>query len=159
MALPKLYLLVPQEGYSLDDGDAVLRAKVSSGPSRMRLDMLDAPMAVAVALVLEPQEFNYWRAFHRTTIARGSLPFLMDLMIDSPDVAEYQVQIVPGSVKTGVQGTAHLVQMELEVSMSETPPTADYDTAIVMLQGLYGARAPNVLLSLEKLANHDLPRV
>lgn len=159
MPLPKLYLSVPQEGYSFDDGDAVLRAKVSSGPSRLRLDMLDAPMSVAVQLVLEPQEFNYWQAFRRTTLKHGSMPFLIDLVIDSSDVEEYQAQIVPGSIKTGIQGTAHLVQMELEVLMSETPPTADYDTSIVMLQGLYGVRVPNVLNLLEKLANYDLPRV
>lgn len=156
MTLPKLNLDVPQEGYSFDDGDGVLRAKLSSGPSRMRLDMLDAPIEAEVTLVLGPVEYQYWRAFYRLTIVRGSLPFLLDLITDTASVTEHNVKIIPGTMRTSIQGDAHIVQFRLEVLLNPESDLAD-EEAIVMLFDLYGDDAANILNLLAQLVNFQIP--
>lgn len=156
MPLSKLNLTTPQEGYSVEDGEAVLRAKLSGGPGRQRLDMLGAASIVDVTLVLTSDEYRYWRAFFRSAIVEGSLPFLIDLVIDTADISEYQVQIIPGTTKLGsVQGDAHFVPMQLEVMM----PVADaaYDIALVLLYELYGQDAGPVLDLLEYIVNEGWP--
>jgi hypothetical protein len=155
MPLPKLKLSVPQEGYSFDDGDAVLRAKLSSGPSRTRLDMLDAPIECNIQLVLSADEYQYWTAFKRTTIARASMPFLIDLVVDSAEIAEYQVLIIPGTLKTNIQGTAHIVSMGVEMVATVADPATD--VALLMIYELYGSRGADFLNRLEQFANFQLP--
>lgn len=155
MALPKLNLDVPQEGYSFDDGDAILRAKLSSGTSRTRLDMLDAPIEANIQLVLSQGQYQYWTAFKRTAISRASMPFLMDLVIDDYDVREYEVLIIPGSLKTSVQGTAHIVSMNVEIVV--TMDDSETDDTLIMLYRIYGEGAENFLNRLERLVNFQLP--
>jgi len=157
MPLPKLNLTPAQDGYSVTDpDDAVLRAKVSAGPSRTRLDMLGATSTVAVAFHLTDAEYQYWRAFFRGVIGYGSQPFLMDLLMDQPDVTEHEVKIVPGSTRlTGQRGLLYVVVATLEVKPNTED--ADMDAAIAMLYAEYGEDAPNILADLEKLVNVDLP--
>lgn len=159
MPLPKLNLTPAQDGYAVADADdQVLRAKVSAGPSRTRLDMLGAPSDVAVTFHLTDAEYQYWRAFFRSTIGYGSLPFLMDLLLDQPDLTEHEVKIVPGSTRlSGQRGLLYVVQARLEVKPSMED--ADLDEAIAMLFAEYGDDAPNILALLEKLVNVDLPLI
>jgi len=157
MTLPKLNIDIPQVGYSIDDGESVLRAKLSSGPSRLRLDMLDAPIGAQVNMVLSPAQYQYWRAFYRTIIEHGVLPFLLDLVVDSAIATAHEVKIVPGSLRTGVQGDAHIVQMALEVTLNPYDP--DTDAAFVAIYDSFGDNASEVLGALEHLVNFDLPAV
>ncbi len=157
MPLAKLNLAAPQEGYSVDDGEAVRRAKMSAGLSRIRLDHLDAAQEVDVTLVMSDSEFNYWRSFHRAILVRGSLPFLLDLMIDDSDVSEYTVQIIPGTMQETVRGHAHFVQLRLEVEASEA--NMEYDETLVMLYDLYGEEAGELLAALEQLVNFEFHHI
>lgn len=154
--LPKLNIDVPQEGYSFDGTDAILRAKVSSGPSRLRLDMLDAPIEADVSLMLSGGQYQYWRAFFRHEIQYGALPFLIDLMIETPAITERQVQIVPGTLRTSVIGDAHSVQFRLEVA-NLVPANTEFDAALLLLFGIYGESAFYVLNQFDELANDVLP--
>jgi hypothetical protein len=155
MPLPKLNLDVPQEGYSFDDGDGVLRAKLSSGSSRQRLDMIDAPIEADVTLMLGPAEYQYWRVFHRYTLVRGTLPFLLDLVVDSSATTEHEVKIIPGTMQTGVQGEAHIIQFRLEVLLSDDDEESA--EAILMLYALYGDQAAGILEALAQLVNVQMP--
>lgn len=161
MPLPKLNLVPSQDGYSVSDADdAVLRAKVSAGPSRMRLDMLGAPSEVNVTFHLDAGDYLYWRAFFRTVLVEGSLPFLIDLLLDYPDLVEHEAKIVPGSTRlSGTRGLLYVVQARLEVK--PMPMDADYDLALAMLVANYGDTdsASLILSSLEHLVNVDLPTI
>ena len=157
MALPKLNLSVPQEGYSVAPGDAVLSAKLSSGPSRTRLDMFDAPDTAEVGLVLTQIEYAYWQAFFRSKIAKGALPFTLSMIYDSSEVADYEVKIIPGSISTSVQGKAHLVRFQAEVASVAADPI--YDEAVIMLVEGVGETAGYVLSLMERLVNIDYPAV
>ncbi len=153
--MEKLNIPVPQEGYSIDDGQAVLMAKLNSGPSRFRLDMLGAPLVISISLMLEPYQYQYWRAFYRSTITRGSLPFLLDLVVEDQAVDEYQVQIMPGTLRTSIRGTVHIVEFQVEAKTAQDDP--EEDATILMLYDLYGVEAADILNLLAKLANVDLP--
>ena len=156
MPLPKLMLDIPEEGYSFQDAESVLRAKLGAGPSRQRLDMLGAPVEVEIGLILTATAFQYWRAFYRTTIAEGALPFLIDLLIDGPDLTECEARIIPGTSGLGRRsGDAHFVSMRLEVKMAATDSA--FDAALVALFGAYGDDAPAFLNLLAELVNSDFP--
>lgn len=157
MPLPKLQLLPAREGYSFaDDSGAVIRAKVSAGPSFQRLDMIGGPAEVNVTFRMTGAEYDYWRAFHRSTIAVGSEPFLLDLILDQSTLTEHQVKIIPGSLRMGgVSGDRHVVEMRLEAQLADSDP--DYDAALVMMFELYGADGSDVLDLLAVLVNDLLP--
>ncbi len=158
MSLPKLNLVPAQDGYSAEDAeDAVLRAKVSAGPSRTRLDMLGGPSMVNVTLQLDRGEYQYWRSFFRGVIAEGAVPFRMDLLLDYPDLVEHEVKLAAPPRLSGQRGLLYVVQLRLEVK-----PDADsmeVDAAIAMLFEEYGDDASNVLNLLAHLVNVDLPAV
>lgn len=156
MPLPKLLIVPARDGYSADDADdAVLRAKVSAGPARTRLDMLGAVSDVAATLHLDPGEYQYWRAFFRGPIAEGSLPFLMDLLLDLPELTEHEVKLASAPRLSGQRGLLHVVQLRLEVKPLSADP--DADAAVVMLFTFYGEGAGDILASLAHLVNVDLP--
>lgn len=156
MPLPKLNITIPQEGYAFQEPEHVLRAKLGTGPSRMRLDMLGAPIEVDVTMVLDPGQYQYWRAFYRASILLGSLPFLADLLIDTPELQERECRIIPGTHQlTGVRGDAHMVSMRLEVKVPVEALEAE--AAIAMLYGFYGEGSLDLLNRLAQLVNSDLP--
>lgn len=156
MPLPKLNILPAQDGYSAEDADdSVLRAKVSAGPSRTRLDMLGAPASVSAVLQLHYDEYQYWRAFYRSVIAEGSLPFLMDLLLDRPETQEHEVKLADAPRLSGQKGLLYVVQLRLEVKPNPVDTEADF--AITMLYMEYGLDASTILVDLEHLVNVDLP--
>lgn len=80
-------------------------------------------------------EYNYLRAFHRTGAGRSALPFLIDLILDAGDVAEYVAQFIPGTFKLRtVEGNMYVVGAQIE-AVAKTPN--DYrgsaDTALIAL--------------------------
>jgi hypothetical protein len=155
MPLPKLHLTAPEDNYSFQDGESVLRAQVGAGPSRSRLDMLGAPIMLSVTLVLDGTGYQYWRAFYRSQIAEGSLPFIMDLIIDRPELEEHEVKLIPGSSGLGARrGEAYQVPLQLEVRMPVID--ADYDAELVALYAIYGDDSAQILGLLAALVNVDL---
>lgn len=157
MALQKLNLLPSKAGYTVtESAEAVLRAKVGAGLPRQRLDFASAPQQVAVTFSLDQGQYRYWRAFWRNGIAYGTLPFLIDLTIEDYELAEYEAMFVPGSVSLAdVSGLRYQISGVLDVK----PNVADmeYDDALIMLYGLYGDDAKNMLNLLATLVNEDLP--
>ena len=157
MPLPKLNVLVPQEGYSVRDGDEVLMARVAGGPSRFRLDHIGAPQEIDVTLVLDVDEYAYWRIFWRGAIRRGSMPFLIDLVGEDSIIEEYRAQIIPGSMRlSAIQGTAHIVQMALE-ARPIIERTLAFDQAYFALLDLYGEGSQALLDALAQLMNTTMP--
>lgn len=151
----KLMIDVPQDGYTLREGEHVLRAKVSAGASRQRLDQIDAPLEADVQLFLSPSEYQYWRAFYRRRITFGALPFLMGIVIDSGEVEDCEVKLIPGTYATNIRGDAHVVQFQIEVKRPLV--SEDDDEAVLAAFGTYGGLGGNVFDLLEMMVNSDLP--
>lgn len=126
MALSKLYLPVDKEGYSVKFGENVISTKLDGGASRFRLDMIGATHEIPVQWSTDRAGYDYLMAFKRTTIKNGSLPFLIDLVVDDNEPAEYTAYLVPGTLGLRNQsGNSYIVGATLEVLAVPTNETAD----------------------------------
>jgi hypothetical protein len=157
MALPKLQLPPAQAGYGVAQGATFRQAQLGGGRSRFRLDDANAPAIASVQWVLGPVQWQYLQAFVRTTLVRGSLHFMCDLIFDDALVQEYEVHLLPGSFGlSGVQGMRYTAKAQVEVVLQ--PVNAVADAGIVFAYNNYGERGPMVFDLLAKLVNDDLAR-
>lgn len=155
MPLPKMILAPAQAGYSVEPQADTLRASMGPGPSRFRRDMIGAVSAVSVQWRANRGEFEYLEAFFRTAVP-GSLPFLIDLLIDEADLLEYQARLIPGSKRlSAMQGNLRVVDAVLEVRPLPADPV--YDAALVELFELYGDDLDGMLAALDELVNTYMP--
>lgn len=112
----KLAITPDQENYTASDAEDVISTKVGGGPPRMRMDLLNSETKIEVQWTLNPAEYQYIRAFYNY-IHKGADSFLMDLLLESPTLAEYVVRIIPGTWKlTSVKGTTFKVKCTLSVA-------------------------------------------
>lgn len=156
MPLAKLTLRPDAQGYSVSDGQDVIAIELDGGAMRYSRDKWGSTSRVSATWTLLPDQYQYLRAFYNTTIAKGALPFLCDLILDDPSPVEHVCRIIPGTMNLGSQqGFAYISSCTLEVE----PVMVDieYDTALVMLYDEYGDGAYMILNLLEKLVNVDLP--
>lgn len=158
MTLPKLQLRPDTSGYSVQDGADVIAVQLDGGSGRYIRDKWGSTSAVTVTWTLLPAQHQYLRAFYNTTIQKGALPFLCDLILDDPEPIEHVCRIVPGTMTLGSQqGYAYISSCTFEVE----PITADADTdaALVMLYEEYGEGYADIINLLAELVNEDLPEV
>lgn len=110
----KLLLVPDQTNYSASSSVDVVMSKVDGGQPRYRRDVLDAPITVELQFTMDPQEYQYLRAFYNY-INKGADAFLMDLLIETPALREYAVNIKPGSWKlASVKGHSFVVKFTVE---------------------------------------------
>ena len=124
----KLLLVPDQENYTVDDNDAVVQTKVDGGPARYRLDYLGSSMQVETTWTLNPDEYQYFRAFYNYC-NKGADPFLCDLIIDAPELRTYVCRFKSNTFKLNrVRGSSYTVKCTLEV----TPNDAGLDYAAIV---------------------------
>jgi len=159
MALTKFAIAPNQAGYSVTDGQETISQKLDGGKGRYRLDVLNSSRAVNVRWNFNESEYLYFRAFYNTITVSGSLPFLIDLVIDSSALTEHEAHFVTKSVSLSqtIAGKQFTVGAQLEIKPDI--PDAEYDETIVMLVDEYGSLevAQEVLEQLEQLVNVDMP--
>lgn len=120
--LPKLAIPPDQDSYEAAPGSEVLSVKLDGGVSRSRRDFIGAAAGFRVQWTLTPTEYQYLDSFFKH-IKNGSLPFLIDLILDGPVMLEYTAKFVPGSYKLAKQsGLTYIVSAELEVASLLSPP-------------------------------------
>lgn len=116
MALPKLYLKPVRDNYAGVWGSTTKSTQLDGGAGRYRKDQMYATTLITVNWIIEGDDYDYLQAFYRTALDMGSLPFLMDLIMDSQGLLEYTVNIVDGSWQLTQQiGLAYYMQAQLEV--------------------------------------------
>jgi hypothetical protein len=153
--LTRLELPPAQAGYAVDPQSDTIGARMGAGPARFRRDQIGGVSLVSAQWRCSRLQFEVFEAFFRTT-APASMPFLVDLIIDYADPAEYEARLIPGSKRvSGVPGNARIVEAQLEVR--PVAADAEVDAALVMLYGLYGDDAPGILNLLHELANETMP--
>ncbi len=156
MALSKLALTLTEDQYQVMLPDEILSVQVQNGPSWRRRDFFGAPAMVSVQFVLTALQYAYLMAFWRLTLVNGTLPFLIDLIIDSPTMTEHQARITKGSFRlTGRRGDAHFVSCNLEVKPNAAD--TDYDDTLLWLYQEYGDQLPFLLEDFAYIANVLLP--
>lgn len=116
MALSKCALYPDSAGYSVVDAENVISTKLDGGASRYRLDMLDSASKVSVKWVCNSNQYQYIRAFYVSILKNGSLPFLIDLILDSSEPVEHEAYFIPGTLSLSEHsGNYYSVVAQLEV--------------------------------------------
>lgn len=157
MSLRKLYLTPDQSGYSVADGADTLSVKLDGGLSRYRKDVLGAASSVGVQWTVGPTDYAYLRSFYRTAVARGTEPFLVDLILDDPLPTEHEAYFEVGSMKlSGVRGFTYTVQASLEVK--PVAADAEFDVALVEVYEAYGPGASGTLDLIAAFMRDDVSR-
>lgn len=151
----KLAVIPSQSGYAAELGDETLRAQLEGGPSRTRRGFIGAVAAVNATWNLPQSGYNYLMAFYRTGTAKGSEPFLVDLILDTANVLEYQAKFISPPRLAGVRGLTHNITAQLEVKPLAVD--ADSDNSIMDTYEAYGDEGGNVLMALAKLVNVTAP--
>lgn len=134
MSLPKLYLRPDQAYYTATtNASEIEQTDVDGGLPRQRLGIMGSVETVTMQWTLNVADHNYLHAFFRKAIGRGSLPFLMDLFLESTTLEEHTCTLVAGTWKIVSQlGLAYTTQANVYVIPAATD--ADVD-AMTIAQG------------------------
>jgi hypothetical protein len=116
MSLPKLVLPPSVSRYSVTFGNENVTVQLDGGLPRIRRDISGACHTVVCAWQLTVETYATMLTFYNTTILHGSLPFLIDLIIDTAVPTEYQASFVPETFTLADQaGSAYTVTATLKV--------------------------------------------
>ena len=158
MPLPKLQLRPDAQGYSVQDGEDVLMIELDGGAGRYIRDKWGSTFRVSATWTLFPIQHEYLRAFYNTTIKKGSLPFLCDLIIDDPFPVEHVCRIIPKTMNLGSQqGLTYISSCTLEVEQNVVDD--ELNEAVVELFNEYGQDYRTIAELLSELINEDLPGI
>lgn len=117
--MTRLALRTQGSAYTASKGAAVVETQLDGGAPRSRRDVLNPAWRVTATWQLNRTDYNYFWAFHETTLVEGSLPFTVDLIVDAYAKAIYTAKFVANSVRTtAIAGGVYTVTGELWV----TPP-------------------------------------
>jgi hypothetical protein len=128
MPLPTLLLPPDSANYNFDEPDDMLTVQLDGGRSRSRLDKIGSATEVNVQWQISAYNYNYLKAFFRTTINRGVDPFNITLILDDAAPASYVAKFKKLSTPQ-IQGLTYTVSAILEVVGN--PPDATTDNATV----------------------------
>lgn len=130
--MDKLLLCPTAAGYSAQQNPSTLSVALDGGAGRYRADILNASFLVNVLWVCDQEKYDYLSAFERTATKRGSLPFLIDLILDDSELIEHEARFVPGSYRLAqVDGVVYRVEAVLEVVKPYDAGEASADQAII----------------------------
>jgi len=151
-----------QAGYSGEFGDGTLRVALDGGSGRYRAGVSGNSDIVTATWVLKGEEYSAFMGFVRNQKRSGSIPFLIDLPLQSHELVEYEAAFVPKSVRLASKsGAVFTVSASLEVfsKLEFDEAGLDYWASLVMMLAIYGSipAAQEILNLLAKLVNEDLP--
>lgn len=102
--------------YDANTGLDTVAVQLEGGAGRYRSDYLGTTFIIDVQWSLETTEFDTLFSFYYTTIKRGSIPFNINLLVQSSTLTAYVAFIIPGSFKLASQaGNSYIVVAKLEV--------------------------------------------
>lgn len=110
------FLINPESSsYAVEDGPSFIGVRLDGGASRFRKDKLGTARNVEVRWVFDRNEYLYFTSFYNSTINEGSLPFLIELILDDPIPTLHQAHFLQDTKKlANQQGHAYTVSATLE---------------------------------------------
>lgn len=146
----KLKLCVLQNGYTVNFGDDVGEIQLDGGLPRTYIKTKRNAHAVNIGWTLNKAQYNTMMAFWRVYQAEPN-PFLIDLIIDSSELEEYEATFVPGSFSLGSKnGPTYSLSAQLRVKQGFKH--LDVDQIIIITEG-----NPEIFSLLDELVNKNLP--
>lgn len=151
----KLTLAPDETMYSTQDGSGAISVKLDGGASKMRRGYANAPTTVTVQWSCDANEFKYLRTFFNLHDF-GATPFLMDLILNRPELTEHECRFVPDTFKlTKIETQLYVVRATLEV-IPEVPDVA-FDAGFVVSFEAFGSASSEAYAILAELVNVNLP--
>src|SRR5574340_552160 len=87
-----------QERFKVTEGESAIMTVLAGGAPRIRRTQLGTWARVSCQWTLTPDGFTAVRAFIKTTLVEGSLPFTIDLYMQSGSLlTTHEAILVPGS--------------------------------------------------------------
>ena len=154
--MDKFQLPPDSAAYTVVDGKEVIAIQLDGGAARYRRDILNANSKVTCQWTFDRDEYQYLRAFYKTSTSNGSLPFLIDLALDDPALTEHQAYFVPGSMSLREQ-RGHMYVVAAELDVKPIPRDQAYDESLVMIWSGYAPDPSLFLNQLEQLVNVQMP--
>lgn len=133
-------ILQPESaGYSASySPNDFLRVQLKGGLARYRRDLIGSSMPVTCQWRLTDIEYEYFTTFYRDSILSGSQFFLIDALIDGPQVRRYIAHFVSPWRLTEQSGLTYVVQAELEITSptgTTYMPSADFSGLVNQASG------------------------
>jgi hypothetical protein len=115
-SLPVCLLPPDQDTYAYTPNASFISTQLDGGASRFRADQLGAAIVFTIQWTLSAFNYAYLMAFYRTAINYGSLPFLIDLILDDGTMRQYTVHMLPATFNMVSQaGQSYVMGCTLEV--------------------------------------------
>lgn len=122
----KLVISPDSDSYGLGSVDDTLSVDYGGGASGLRRNVGGAPYPIQVQWSVSGPGYSYLMAFFRTPTAYGSLPFLIDLLVDYSEIRECRARLAPGSLALrGKNGDCFIVSASLQVEALIADAAAD----------------------------------
>ena len=119
MTLLTLYQ-VPNRQSFLATANDTLSVRHQGGAGRYRVGTPGEPWRINAMWMVDEIGFQYLRAFYRTGLSNGSLPFVVKLRFPKKTVTKHKAFISPGSLRcTIMKGLTFAVEMQLIVDKAE----------------------------------------
>lgn len=148
----KLPYIPEQDGYTITPGQDTLRVDLDGGKGRYRKDIDGATLQVGVTWELNPIDYGRLYAAYRNLTASGSVPFLIDLVLDGT-LQEHECHFMPGSFGLrSMEGFSYTCGATLEVTPVDITDLTVETEAFFLLSSL-SPDPTTYLLLLEDLVN------
>lgn len=155
--LTKFPFVPQQAGYTADFADGIVSSGIDGGPSFRRLDTTGNPFSVSASWVLACDDYDMFQGYVRNWMRSGGDPFIIDLVLEGLEAAEYQATFVPGTVRlSSKNGNVIIVNAQLEVLPNFVSPCNDEWAARALMEAVFGDDACEAIDILDKVVNEDL---
>jgi hypothetical protein len=124
----------------------VIRTALDGGSGRYRSDIIGGTTLVNVTWMVDGGGYQFLWSFFRNRTSRGADAFLIDLVIEAPDLTEYTAHFIPGTFHlASVVADIYIVTAQLEVEAVDADDL--YDSSVVDVWHGSGGQ-PNIYLNL-----------
>lgn len=118
----KLELAPDQANYSTRLGSESASVRHEGNAGNYRRSYFNAARRVTVLWYCDANEYEYLQEAYRSWVASGGVPFLIDLILQTPDLVEHKACFIPGSFGLrSHSGLSYTVGAELEVEPTPNP--------------------------------------
>lgn len=155
--MTKLTIRPQQSNYSLKRGKEVVRQQLDGGRGRYRKDIENPSLRANCTWLLNRFEYDYINAFFISELQGGSLPFTIDMILESgTELVECTANFIPGSFGlTSVSGLVYTVSAELEIEPQQRDDEAN--RSLVALFNTFGNGSQAFIDALDILVNTTMP--
>lgn len=115
-----LTLIPAKSGYSITPTSEFWRTQLDGGAGRYGRGPRNNAWNANVQFITDGEGFRYLRAFYRTVLANGSLPFVLQFVYPLSTLTLHKARFVPGSLKlSGINGETYVAAAALEVEQRQ----------------------------------------